>query len=77
MSLFHKTKEIWNIGATSGIGAETAHVLAKRGVRLVLPVCSLKSAEKMKAHIVSECPGLEIIILPLDHSSLAYVSRWW
>ncbi|GJN29780.1 hypothetical protein PR202_gb18099 [Eleusine coracana subsp. coracana] len=33
-------------GATSGIGAETARVLAKRGARLVLPARSLKAAER-------------------------------
>ncbi|KAJ6695264.1 hypothetical protein OIU74_014409 [Salix koriyanagi] len=32
-------------GATSGIGAETARVLAKRGARLVLPARNLKAAE--------------------------------
>lgn len=35
-------------GATSGIGAETARVLAKRGARLVLPARNLKAAEEAK-----------------------------
>ncbi|KAJ4776600.1 NAD(P)-binding Rossmann-fold superfamily protein [Rhynchospora pubera] len=60
-------------GATSGIGAETARVLAKHGARLILPARSLKAAEEAKARIISECPGSEIIILPLDLSSLASV----
>ncbi|KAJ3691174.1 hypothetical protein LUZ61_020338 [Rhynchospora tenuis] len=60
-------------GATSGIGAETALVLAKRGARLILPARSLKAAEEAKARIISECPGSDIIILPLDLSSLASV----
>ncbi|GAV68697.1 adh_short domain-containing protein [Cephalotus follicularis] len=57
-------------GATSGIGAETARVLAKRGARLVLPARSLKAAEEAKARIVSEFPDSHIIVLALDLSSL-------
>ncbi|KAH7841408.1 hypothetical protein Vadar_029554 [Vaccinium darrowii] len=57
-------------GATSGIGAETARVLAKRGARLVLPARSLKAAEDTKARIVSEFPESEIIVMALDLSSL-------
>ncbi|WVZ82766.1 hypothetical protein U9M48_029994 [Paspalum notatum var. saurae] len=38
-------------GATSGIGAETARVLAKRGARLVLPARSLKAAEEARARL--------------------------
>lgn len=60
-------------GGTSGIGAETARVLAKRGVRLVLPARSLKAAEDTKARIMSECPGAEIAIMSLDLSSLRSV----
>ncbi|KAJ0959669.1 hypothetical protein J5N97_000675 [Dioscorea zingiberensis] len=60
-------------GATSGIGEETARVLAKRGARLVLPARSLKAAEETKARITEEFPGAEIIILPLDLSSLSSV----
>ncbi|KAG1360691.1 short-chain dehydrogenase TIC 32, chloroplastic [Cocos nucifera] len=67
-------------GATSGIGAETARVLAKRGARLVLPARRLKAAEDAKARIVAECPDAEIIVLPLDLSSLSsvrcFVSRF-
>ncbi|KAK9275783.1 hypothetical protein L1049_023052 [Liquidambar formosana] len=57
-------------GATSGIGAETARVLAKRGARLVLPARNLKAAEDAKARIVSEYPDSEIILMALDLSSL-------
>ncbi|KAF7150823.1 hypothetical protein RHSIM_Rhsim02G0249000 [Rhododendron simsii] len=60
-------------GATSGIGAETARVLAKRGARLVLPARSLKAAEDAKARIVSEFPESEIIVMALDLSSLSSV----
>ncbi|KAJ3672461.1 hypothetical protein LUZ60_007182 [Juncus effusus] len=60
-------------GATSGIGAETARVLAKHGARLILPARSLKAAEETKSRIIREFPGTEIIILPLDLSSLSSV----
>ncbi|KAB2608888.1 short-chain dehydrogenase TIC 32 [Pyrus ussuriensis x Pyrus communis] len=60
-------------GATSGIGAETARVLAKRGAKLVLPARSLKAAEDAKARIVCEFPGSKIIVMALDLSSLASV----
>ncbi|XP_021905160.1 short-chain dehydrogenase TIC 32, chloroplastic [Carica papaya] len=60
-------------GATSGIGAETARVLAKRGVTLVLPARNLKAAEEAKARIVSEFPDSKIIVMSLDLSSLTSV----
>lgn len=57
-------------GATSGIGAETARVLAKQGARLVLPARNMKAAEDTKALIVSEFPDSQIIVMALDLSSL-------
>lgn len=63
-------------GATSGIGAETARVLAKRGARLVLPARSVKAAEETKARILLESPEAEIVVMPLDLSSLASVRRF-
>ncbi|XP_010919277.1 short-chain dehydrogenase TIC 32 B, chloroplastic [Elaeis guineensis] len=60
-------------GATSGIGAETARVLAKRGARLVLPARNLKAAEETKARIAADFPGSHIIVLPLDLSSVSSV----
>jgi short-subunit dehydrogenase len=64
------------LGATSGIGAETARVLAKRGARLVLPARSLKAAEDAKARITSENPDTEIIVMGLDLSSLNSVRNF-
>ncbi|KAF5478028.1 hypothetical protein F2P56_004621 [Juglans regia] len=63
-------------GATSGIGAETARALAKGGARLVLPARNLKAAEEAKARIVSECPESEIVVMPLDLSSLGSVRNF-
>ena len=63
-------------GATSGIGAETARVLAKRGVRLILPARSYKAAEEAKGRILSECPEARIMVMPLDLSSLSSVRNF-
>ncbi|MFQ6658768.1 hypothetical protein Gotur_027890 [Gossypium turneri] len=63
-------------GATSGIGAETARVLAKRGARLVIPARNLKTAGEAKARIVSEFPNSEIVIMALDLSSLSSVRKF-
>ncbi|XP_040381032.1 short-chain dehydrogenase TIC 32 B, chloroplastic-like isoform X2 [Oryza brachyantha] len=64
-------------GATSGIGAETARVLAKRGARLVLPARRLKAAEEARARLLAECPAAgDVVVLPLDLSSLASVRRF-
>ncbi|KAI3787555.1 hypothetical protein L1987_42111 [Smallanthus sonchifolius] len=60
-------------GATSGIGAETARVLAKRGARLVIPARDPKAAEEIKNRIA----GLsQIIVMHLDLSSLKSVRRF-
>ncbi|KAI5655295.1 hypothetical protein M9H77_32482 [Catharanthus roseus] len=63
-------------GATSGIGAETARILAKRGARLILPARSLKTAEDAKARILSEFPDSDIIVMALDLSSLNSVRKF-
>ncbi|RWR87625.1 short-chain dehydrogenase TIC 32, chloroplastic-like protein [Cinnamomum micranthum f. kanehirae] len=63
-------------GATSGIGAETARVLAKRGARLILPARNMKAAEETRARIGEEYPDSEIRVMALDLSSLASVRRF-
>ncbi|WCJ26574.1 NAD(P)-binding Rossmann-fold superfamily protein [Euphorbia peplus] len=57
-------------GATSGIGAETARVLAKHGARVVIPARNMKVAEEAKARVLSEFPEAEIVIMALDLSSM-------
>ncbi|XVF09338.1 hypothetical protein REPUB_Repub07fG0083700 [Reevesia pubescens] len=63
-------------GATSGIGAETARVLAKRGVRVVIPARDLKKAAELKEGILKENSNAEIILSEIDLSSLASVKRF-
>ncbi|KAM0015603.1 putative very-long-chain 3-oxoacyl-CoA reductase [Helianthus debilis subsp. tardiflorus] len=63
-------------GATSGIGAETARVLAKRGARLVLPARNLKVATEMKNRFASEFCDSKITVMHLDLSSMKSVRRF-
>lgn len=63
-------------GATSGIGAEVARVLAKRGARLVLPARNLKAAEEARARIAAEFPDSQILVMALDLSSLSSVRKF-
>ncbi|CAN8253511.1 unnamed protein product [Cochlearia groenlandica] len=63
-------------GGTSGIGAETARVLAKRGVRVVMAVRDMKKAELVKEKILRENSEAEIILIEIDLSSLSSVKRF-
>ncbi|XP_057480236.1 short-chain dehydrogenase TIC 32 B, chloroplastic-like isoform X1 [Actinidia eriantha] len=63
-------------GATSGIGAETARVLAKRGVKVVIPARDVKRAAEVRESIQKESPEAEIILLEIDLSSFASVKRF-
>ncbi|KAL8118375.1 short-chain dehydrogenase TIC 32 B, chloroplastic-like isoform X2 [Apium graveolens] len=60
-------------GATSGIGAETARVLAKRGVRIVIPARDLKKGYQVKEKILKENPEAEIILLEIDLCSFSSI----
>lgn len=64
------------LGATSGIGAETARVLAKRGVRVVIGARDMKKAERVKESIEKESPEAEIIIMEIDLSSFASIQTF-
>ncbi|KAJ4972657.1 hypothetical protein NE237_005831 [Protea cynaroides] len=63
-------------GATSGIGAETARVLAKRGVRLIIPARDVKKATEVKERVLKETPQAEIFLFEMDLSSLASIKRF-
>ncbi|KAE9602640.1 hypothetical protein Lal_00050229 [Lupinus albus] len=60
-------------GASSGIGAETARVLAKRGVRVVIGARDLKKASEARENILKESPKAEILLLEIDLSSFASI----
>ncbi|KAL7604976.1 short-chain dehydrogenase TIC 32 B, chloroplastic [Lactuca sativa] len=63
-------------GATSGIGAETARVLAKRGVKIVMPARDLRKAARVKENIQKEHPKADIIVLEIDLSSFASIKKF-
>jgi short-subunit dehydrogenase len=63
-------------GASSGIGGETARVLAKRGVRVVIGARDLKKAREVRDNIQKESPKAEVILLEIDLSSFCSVQRF-
>ncbi|XP_057727160.1 short-chain dehydrogenase TIC 32 B, chloroplastic-like isoform X2 [Arachis stenosperma] len=60
-------------GASSGIGAETARVLAKRGVRVVIGARDTKKAKQVKEKIQKEIPNAKVVILEINLSSFASI----
>lgn len=63
-------------GPTSGIGLETARVLALRGVRVVMAARNVEAAEKCKETIIKGCAGATIDVMELDVSSLESVTKF-
>ncbi|PWA35884.1 glucose/ribitol dehydrogenase [Artemisia annua] len=63
-------------GATSGIGLETARVLALRGVHVVIAVRNVESGNKVKFSIVEKIPNAKIDVMELDISSLESVRKF-
>ncbi|KAI7743098.1 hypothetical protein M8C21_013592 [Ambrosia artemisiifolia] len=63
-------------GASSGIGFETARVLALHGVHVVMAVRNIESGQKVKQNIVSEIPTAKVDVMELDLSSLASVRKF-
>ena len=60
-------------GANTGIGFETARVLARRGARVLLGCRSEQRAADAMAKIVAESPEADVEFLPLDQADLASV----
>ncbi|CAI0403100.1 unnamed protein product [Linum tenue] len=63
-------------GASSGIGAETARVLAVRGVNVVMGVRNMDSGKKVREEIVKQAPSAKVDAMELDLSSLASVRKF-
>ncbi|KAF7838296.1 short-chain dehydrogenase TIC 32, chloroplastic-like [Senna tora] len=63
-------------GGTSGIGAETARVLAKRGVRIVIGARDMKKGREVRNNIQKESPKAQVLVLEIDLSSFASVQRF-
>ncbi|KAL8196246.1 hypothetical protein R6Q57_025246 [Mikania cordata] len=63
-------------GPTSGIGLETARVLALRGVHVVMAARNVEAAAKCKDTIIKGCASATIDVMELDVSSLESVIRF-
>ncbi|KAM7525773.1 hypothetical protein LguiA_015675 [Lonicera macranthoides] len=63
-------------GASSGIGMETARVLALRGVHVIMPVRNVESGKKVKEAIIEEIPEAKIEVMELDLSSMESVKNF-
>ncbi|KAM0938831.1 putative very-long-chain 3-oxoacyl-CoA reductase [Dioscorea sansibarensis] len=63
-------------GATSGIGTETARVLALRGVRVIMGVRNVSAGNEIKRSIIEGVPAAQIDVFELDLSSMSSVARF-
>ncbi|MCU1652218.1 MAG: short-chain dehydrogenase/reductase, partial [Pseudonocardia sp.] len=57
-------------GANSGLGFETARVLAARGASVVLAVRDVEKGKRAAARIAETTPGADLTVQPLDLTSL-------
>ncbi|GAA0607774.1 SDR family NAD(P)-dependent oxidoreductase [Sporichthya brevicatena] len=60
-------------GANTGLGFETARVLAQRGASVVLAVRSLDKGKQAADRIAAAVPGADVTVQELDLASLASV----
>lgn len=80
---FHYESMIWPAnsfqtiaGASSGIGAETARVLALRGVHVIMGVRNTAAGQEVKETIIKEIPVAKVDVMELDLSSMASVEKF-
>ena len=57
-------------GANTGLGFETARVLAARGASVVLAVRDTEKGKRAAARIAGAAPGADVTVQPLDLASL-------
>ena len=57
-------------GANTGLGFETAQVLAARGASVVLAVRDIEKGKRAAARIAGTAPGANVMVQPLDLASL-------
>ncbi|PIA60522.1 hypothetical protein AQUCO_00300190v1 [Aquilegia coerulea] len=63
-------------GTSSGIGAETARVLALRGVHVVMAVRNMVAGASVREAIIKENPTAKVELMELDLSSMASVKKF-
>jgi WW domain-containing oxidoreductase len=64
------------VGATSGIGVETARVLALRGVHVVMGVRNMEAGREVKETILRNHSTAKIDMMELDLSSMESVRKF-
>jgi NAD(P)-dependent dehydrogenase (short-subunit alcohol dehydrogenase family) len=57
-------------GANTGLGFQTAQVLAARGASVVLAVRDIEKGKHAAARIAATAPGADVMVQPLDLTSL-------
>jgi len=57
-------------GANTGLGFETARVLAIRGASVVLAVRDIEKGKRAAARIAGTAPGADVMVQPIDLTSL-------
>jgi NAD(P)-dependent dehydrogenase (short-subunit alcohol dehydrogenase family) len=60
-------------GANTGLGFETARVLAARGASVVLAVRDIEKGKRAAARIAGAAPGANVMVQPLDLTCLDFV----
>lgn len=63
-------------GASSGIGTETARVLALRGVHVIMAVRNMENGKDAKEAVVKEIPNAKVDTMELDLSSMASIRKF-
>src|SRR5687768_170787 len=63
-------------GSSSGIGFETARVLANKGALVVMAVRNLEKGERAKGKILAQNSGAQIRLMELDLADLKSVARF-
>ncbi|QHJ10701.1 Fatty acyl-CoA reductase [Paraglaciecola mesophila] len=63
-------------GSSSGIGKETAKVLAKKQSTVILAVRNVSKGEKVAEEIRADCPDADILVMQMDLSSLRSVREF-
>ncbi|XP_071686210.1 short-chain dehydrogenase TIC 32, chloroplastic-like isoform X3 [Rutidosis leptorrhynchoides] len=63
-------------GGSSGIGRETARVLALRGAHVVMGVRNLAAGKQVQEEIVKEIPTAKVDAMELDLNSMASVRKF-
>ena len=63
-------------GSSSGIGLETARVLAHKHATVIIAVRSQTKGQAAAEKIISECPYADVAVMELDLADLASVRRF-